>query len=171
MALGAVLLQVAFGGTVLALWVTDGVDPSAPTLDVAAGVGLGLATVLATRLMSARFAWARRIDDEFREMLAPLDARNVASLAFMSGLAEEMFFRGFLQPHLGLWATSLLFGAAHLPHRRHQIPWTVAAAVMGLALGRIFELRGSLLGPFLAHFTINYFNLHHLLRPLAPEDA
>lgn len=172
MALGAAALQVAFGGEVSGLFVrpASGVAHD-PAVDVGWGVGLGLATVLATRLTSARFAWARAVDAEFREMLAPIEARDVPGLAVMSALAEEMFFRGFLQPHVGLTVASVAFGLAHLPHRREQVPWTLAAVVMGFAFGGLFAARGSLLGPFLAHFTINYFNLFHLLRPRAPEDA
>lgn len=171
MALGAAALQVAFGGDVGALFVQPAPGAVDPAVDVAWGVGLGLATVLATRLTSARFAWARAVDAEFREMLAPIEARDVPGLAVMSALAEEMFFRGFLQPHVGLTVASVAFGLAHLPHRREQVPWTLAAVVMGFAFGGLFAVRGSLLGPFLAHFTINYFNLFHLLRPMAPEDA
>ena len=104
-------------------------------------------------------------------MLAPIESRHVPALAAMSAIAEELFFRGFLQPHLGLTATAVLFGAAHLPHRRHQIPWTVAAMLMGFAFGWLFEVRHSLVAPTIAHFVINYFNLHHLLRPLTPEEA
>ena len=41
-------------------------------------------------------------------------------------------------------------------------PWTIFALVLGFALGGLLLLTGSLLAPILAHFTINYFNLHQI---------
>lgn len=171
LAAGAVILQLVFGGEALDLFAPGPIDHHMPVLDVALGVGTGLLVVLASRLSSTRVAWARLIDEEFRELLRPISVRSVPSLAVMSAVSEEMFFRGFLQPHLGLVVTSVLFGLAHVPHNRRLVPWTFAAVLMGLAFGWMFETRGALLAPVLAHFTINYFNLHHLLRPRAEEPA
>ena len=42
---------------------------------------------------------------------------------------------------------------------------------MGFVFGWMMESRGSLMAPILAHFTINHFNLHYLLRPLAAGEA
>lgn len=172
MALAAVALQVAFSGSIGALLVRPAARPGGLAADIGVGVGVGLLTVLGTRVSSARWAWARRIDTDFREMLAPLSARHAAPLAFMSGLAEELFFRGFLQPHLGLVVTSVAFGLVHLPPRKHQLPWTGAAVIMGFVFGGLMEARGVLLVPVLAHATINHFNLHFLVSPAtATVDA
>ncbi len=171
MALAAVLLQAAFGPSVGELFVRGAPRLHAPELDIGLGAALGLATVLASRYSSARFGWAQTIDAEFREALSPVATHNVLAIAAFSSIAEELFFRGFLQAWLGLVATSLLFGLVHLPHRREMLPWTIAAIVMGFAFGWLQELRGSVIAPAVAHFTINYFNLHYLLRPLTPEEA
>jgi len=171
MALAAVLLQVAFGHAVGDLFARGPTRPHAPELDIAAGTALGLATVLASRYSSGVFAWARTIDAEFREVLSPIAARHVLAIAAFSSFAEELLFRGFLQAYLGLAITSVLFGLVHLPHRREMVPWTLAAVVMGFAFGWLQEWRGSIVAPVIAHFSINYFNLHYLLRPLTPEEA
>lgn len=171
MALAAVLLQVAFGHEVGDLFTRGVARRHAPELDIAAGTALGLATVVASRYSSGSFGWARTIDAEFREVLAPIEPRHVLGIAAFSSFAEELFFRGFLQSFLGLTVTAVLFGLVHLPHRREMVPWTIAAVVMGFAFGWLQEMRGSIVAPVCAHFAINYFNLHYLLRPLTPEEA
>ena len=47
-------------------------------------------------------------------------------------MAEELLFRGALQPDLGLGLTSLLFMFMHWPMNARLIPWTLSA---GLRLG------------------------------------
>lgn len=171
-AVATIILQAAFGGEVRELFVrAPRPSEAALVVDVALGVGFGLLVVVLSRIVSIRFAWARRLEAEFRELLRPVTARDVAPLSAVGAFAEELFFRGFLQPLLGLVPTSLLFGLAHIPSQRHLIPWTILAAIMGLAFGWLFQERGTLLAPFLAHFTINYFNFHHLLRPRSTEAA
>jgi membrane protease YdiL (CAAX protease family) len=64
---------------------------------------------------------------------------------------------------VGLVPQALLFGVAHAqlsgPSRWVWVAW---ASVVGLALGAMFELTGSLLGPMLAHGLINGLNLVYL---------
>ncbi|MCA9539983.1 MAG: CPBP family intramembrane metalloprotease [Myxococcales bacterium] len=165
----AALLQLGFGGDLSALFARRPLPADGPVVDIALGVAVGLLAVLLSRLGTARFDWSRRIDAEFRDLLGPLEPREIFGLAIASALAEEMFFRGFLQPLIGLEASAVVFGAAHVPWRRSLIAWTFAALAMGYVLGWMFEARGNLIAPVLAHFTVNYFNLHALVRPLAHE--
>lgn len=170
MALAAVALQLGFGGAPLDLLWPGPSGPYAPAADIGLGVGVGLATVLLSRAGSRAFSWSRRIDEEFRTILGPLTSQEIFAMALLSALAEELFFRGFLQPRLGLEVTAIIFGLAHVPYRKHLIPWTIAATGMGWVFGWMFEARGSLVAPFLAHFVVNYFNLHILVRPRATES-
>lgn len=156
---GTLLLQLGFGEPLGALFATR---PVHLEIDLAIGLGVGLATVLGWRA-SLAFGWARRMDQAFRKMLAPVRPSDAFGLALMSALAEELFFRGLLQPRLGLVATALLFGVVHVPQRRSQIPWTLGAIAMGFVLGLLYDWRAGILAPTLAHFTVNYFNLHHLV--------
>ena len=133
-----------------------------PPIQALYGVAFGLPVVLLSRWASKNQAWAQRLNAEFRELLGPLTSGDVAIMAGGSALAEEMLFRGAMQPTLGLAAASLVFGAAHLPPKRSLWPWSVAAAVVGVGLGALYEATGSILAPVVAHFTVNWFNLHSL---------
>ncbi|NIR82174.1 MAG: CPBP family intramembrane metalloprotease [Gammaproteobacteria bacterium] len=82
-----------------------------------------------------------------------------ASVAFLSPMGEELFFRGLFQrslsnagaaPVVAVLASSLLFGAAHGD-------WVYGAVtfVLGLALGALLLLTGSLLPALIAHIANN----------------
>ena len=98
------------------------------------------------------------------EPLRGLGVPDALLLAAASGLAEEMFFRGALQPRVGLVVASALFGVLHFAPRRELLPWTVFAVVMGFVLGWLFAWSGSLLAPVIAHTVINAVNLPLLVR-------
>ena len=65
--------------------------------------------------------------------------------------------------------TALVFGFVHVPQRRSQIPWTLGAIGMGFVLGLLYDWRAGILAPTVAHFTVNYFNLHHLVGSVGPS--
>ena len=136
---------------------------------VGAAVAAGALTA-AARTRGA-FAWARRLDEEFRLVLGGVGRGPAIILAVSSGLAEEAFFRGLMQPALGLVWTSILFGLAHFPVNRRLVPWTLLAAVMGVLLGSVYEATGSLLAVAVAHGLINFVELLRLGRTPAPEDV
>lgn len=138
---------------------------AAPPVQALWGAAFGLALVGASRWASARLVWAQRLDAELKALLGPLSSGDMALLAGTSALAEEMLFRGAMLPDLGLVASSLAFGAAHLPPRRDLWQWSVSTAVVGLGLGLLYQGTGSILGPVVAHFTVNWFNLRTLGAP------
>ena len=96
---------------------------------------------------------------------------TVIILAIMSSVGEEVLFRGFLQSYWGLWWTSLVFGCLHIPMKKHHWPWTLMAIIMGTVFGGCYEWRGTLTAPLIAHFTINYFNLHALAKSQDPQKS
>jgi membrane protease YdiL (CAAX protease family) len=132
--------------------------------DAALGVGLGLGVVGLSRLMTGLTKWGDRLGRGLAEALGPLSVPNALLLAVASGLAEEMFFRGALQPRIGWVAASLLFGVVHFVPRREFLPWTGFAIAMGFALGAIYEQTGNLVAPTLAHIVVNAMNLPHLVK-------
>lgn len=89
--------------------------------------------------------------------------------AFIVGLGEELFFRGYLQSAFnrffgkdfkignvrigwGLLISSLLFGLTHaLVTTPPTWPWALFTFVFGLTLGFVREKDGSILGPALLH--------------------
>ena len=131
-------------------------------LAAAVGTGGGLLVVLASRAASARFSWARRLEDAFAELVGPLSLMQVLLLAAASAVAEEAFFRGAMQPALGLVPTALIFGLLHVGPVRLFLPWTTMALVMGFALGLMFNWSGTLIAPVLCHAVINTLNLHRI---------
>ncbi|MEZ4474171.1 MAG: CPBP family intramembrane glutamic endopeptidase [bacterium] len=164
LALGTVLMALAFGGTVGQL-VQPRTGAFFPALDLGLGLAVGLAVVLLSRLLD-RVRAARNLNHYLRDLLSPLEPRHALGIAVLGSLAEELLFRGFVQPYLGLWATALVFGVVHhVPRRRDLLLWPLAATVMGLVFGGLYELRGGILAPTVAHVAINYFNLHYLLAP------
>ena len=86
-------------------------------------------------------------------------------LAVGSGLGEELFFRGFLQPRLGILLTSVVFALAHLNYG--SVSEVVVVFVLSLALGLAYRVTGNLWTPVAAHFTFNLVQL--LIGMYAPE--
>ncbi len=138
--------------------------PSRLGLSLALGFALALVVVSATPVLVKRTAWARELHAELKEIISPLSPTEITLLALASGLGEELFFRGALQPVLGLLLTSLIFGALHVGPKKVFLAWTFWAFVMGLLFGSIFELTGVLWGPVLAHVGINQRNITFIRR-------
>lgn len=130
---------------------------------VGLGVGIGLGFVLLARLLVG-FKWSRRLGEEMRKLLGDLSLRDVTILAIASSVAEEAFFRGAMQPQLGVVAASIVFGLMHIGPGRAFWPWTLWALISGFALGYVTEYTGDILAATLAHFTVNYFNLWQISR-------
>jgi membrane protease YdiL (CAAX protease family) len=133
-------------------------------------LALGGVLVIVTRACVDRFSWAQRLHRELQPVARLISAWGVPVLALLSALGEELFFRGLLQPVIGLWLQALLFGALHQIPGRSRWVWVSWAALVGLALGLIFQLTGSLLGPIAAHALVNGMNLTYLKnRDLGPQ--
>jgi membrane protease YdiL (CAAX protease family) len=133
-------------------------------LSSALGVLLAVTTIASTELLVRRARWAQALRAEFRAALEGASSGDLVALAIASGSAEELLFRGAIQPALGLWLTSLLFGAVHFVPSRALLPWTLWAAVMGVLLGLVHEHTGSIAGSVIAHVLINAVNLHRIAR-------
>ena len=94
----------------------------------------------------------RRIADELAPVL--IDRSDWASLVLLSifsGVGEEMFFRGAVQPEFGLVVASLVFGAVHIGPDRRYLVWTVWAVLAGFLFGLLYLATGGLLAPIIAH--------------------
>lgn len=80
-------------------------------------------------------------------------------LALISSIAEEILFRGAIQPALGLSLTSLLFGLMHLGPTRSIGSWSLWAAIAGLLMGWTFEETQSIWPPLITHLLVNSFSM------------
>lgn len=150
-------------------WALD--ESSAHWWSLMGGLVFGLFVVLLSRVTVARFEWARRLHLELRPFALGLDRTGIIVLALLSSAGEELLFRGLLQPWMGLVPQAVLFGLVHQMPGPSRWIWVTWALAVGLVLGALFELTGSLLGPIAAHALVNGLNLsflkHH--EPLPPR--
>lgn len=192
MVFSAVILYALMGGVGLgaAAYLLDGHSALVAPGDVSTslhwkvlmGAGLGVFVHVLDAILERFLTLFQRMSEAFKEMLGGLTPFQAISLAALSSVGEEIFFRGFLQswfselgqrwfegPWLGLVVASVLFGLAHLPPDKRLWPWPLLAVAMGFGFGALFEVTGDLLAPILAHFTINYFALMGLAHSGDPE--
>lgn len=161
LAIVAVLWDLLRGGV-------SGILPGPDSMGLLRAAVLGLAfaalVVIASRMLERRFRWARKISEILARTIGPLRDNELAVYAVASGVAEELFFRGAMQPAIGFWLTSAIFALAHGGFDRNLRGWVVMAGVVGMGLGALQIVTGGVLAPVIAHFTINYFELHALDR-------
>jgi membrane protease YdiL (CAAX protease family) len=86
---------------------------------------------------------------------------NLFVVAFMAGLSEEIFFRGFIQRlfienklnhHIAIWLTAILFSAIHL-----QFFGFIPRVLLGAVLGYLYFYSGNLWLSIIAHTVNNGF--------------
>jgi len=181
------------GGLILAAWGLGWLlhEPPLETLfwDLREGAWGIAATVPLLGLFFLSLRWPigpfQRIRKFFEEVLEPLLAPctlvDLAGIALLAGLGEEMFFRGVLQAAfsgwMGVWAglalASILFGVLHAITPTYAL----LATLMGAYLGFLWQSTGNLLVPVLAHALYDFLALVLLLRldrserPLLPPES
>lgn len=131
-------------------------------LSLLVGAALAVGLVRASRELVRRAAWARDLHAGFRDVLGKTSSLEVVVFAGASGLAEELFFRGALQPAIGLVLATLVFGLVHVGPDRRFAPWIALALAVGALFGVLFAATGHLAGCILAHAWVNYANLHFI---------
>jgi len=130
--------------------------------DLAAGLAGAALVVLLSWEFTRRTASGQLLAKTLASLVGSLTLRECLLLALASGIGEEAFFRGALQPRVGLIAASLLFGAAHFIPRRRLVAWSAFSLAAGFLLGGLFAWTGNLLAPITAHVGINAVNLRLL---------
>lgn len=160
--------------------------PDRGVISVLAGLFMAAVVVLGGRRLE-RYRWYARMGevlrDPVKQLLGPrAGVPEALIVALSSAIGEETFFRGMCQPGLSrllqqralhlepglailvaVLATSISFTLLHPPWKRELRPWTFFAFVMGVAWGLLAAWSGSLAGPVLSHFLVNFFNLRRLL--------
>lgn len=138
-------------------------DPSARHVYSALwGVAFAGLLVICTRFAVTRFAWARELHAALRPFASGMSLPAIVLIAMLSAFGEEMLFRGLLAPSIGVVPQALIFGAAHQIRGSSRWVWVSWATVVGLALGAMYQLTGSLVGPLAAHAIVNACNLAYL---------
>jgi hypothetical protein len=117
--------------------------------EIALGLGLGIGAAGLVWGLTERIKWLA----DLRERLAlflPLDQIGwgyALLFGLLAGIPEEIFFRGALQPTLGLLLTALFFGLLHAISPIY-ILFTILAGVL---LGGLAQSRGDLWAATCAH--------------------
>jgi membrane protease YdiL (CAAX protease family) len=131
-------------------------------------LGLGLALTALTVAAGPVLRWAipsyRELEGKLRALLGRPGTGAIFVFAAMSGLGEELLFRGALQPAAGYVVASVAFGLVHGFFAPGWRVWTVFALALGFALGGLALATDNLLAPMTAHFAINFVNMHLLCR-------
>jgi membrane protease YdiL (CAAX protease family) len=108
------------------------------------------------------------VHDQLGPLVASRSAAELALVAALAGLAEEVLLRGVMQNELGrrlpdflaLILTSTAFGLAHFL----TFSYALLAALAGLYLGAVYWNQGNLLIPVVAHGLYDFVALVHLAR-------
>ncbi|HMO17150.1 MAG TPA: CPBP family intramembrane metalloprotease [Oligoflexia bacterium] len=101
------------------------------------------------------------ITDFVDEYIFPLASRlNIWSallIALAAGIGEELFFRGLLQPKIGIIAASFLFSLTHFVFELRKY-WLLVVLyfLIGLLFGLIYELFDSLWVPVIFHVLYDF---------------
>lgn len=134
---------------------------------LATGFGAAFFVLLGIFVVSALVALAGVEVPENEQALAIARSVTVAGalgIAVVSAVSEEVFFRGFLQPRVGLVAQAVLFSLAHLSYA--NVLEMVVTLLLGLLFGLLRQRTGRIWAPIGGHFL---FNLLMLLAGLAAE--
>lgn len=132
-----------------------------PARELAVGLGFGVLAwgfVLAVAAVAAAAVGLFAGEDALAEITAtsplvlwvaaqPLAVR--IAVALTAGVVEETFFRGLLQPRIGILASSLLFVLGHLAYG--QVMMLVGVAVLSLLYAGLARWRGNVLAAIVAH--------------------
>ncbi len=131
--------------------------------DVLVGAGAGLllyGVVISISLLSALLLSPEQLTEQGAVSAALLGSVNTLWGALLLSLpvaiGEEIFFRGALQPVLGLVPTSLFFAALHAQYG--FTPAIAAIFLVGLLLGLLAQRRGTL-AAITGHFVFNFVQL------------
>jgi len=121
---------------------------------VAVGCGGWVITVAVTAAAAALFSLSGRSStvDEVPPVMLWLAELPIGYKLIIVGVAmtvEEGFFRGFLQPRMGLVISSILFAFSHFSY---GLPFMIVGVfTISLIIGRAFERAGDLLPCVVAH--------------------
>jgi len=113
-----------------------------------------------------------QLRQEIEEKIVPIFASckiiDLAIIALLAGVGEELFFRGWLQGALtnrlgvlfGILIASAIFGFAHYL----STVYAIYAGLIGLYLGVIYQISGNLYIVMLIHAVYDFIALVYLVR-------
>ncbi|MDY7092898.1 MAG: CPBP family intramembrane glutamic endopeptidase [Acidobacteriota bacterium] len=151
--------ETSQGGPLTELVRQCGLRSQDPATDLRVGVGGGL--LLWGAVLAMMMAVAALLSLGKGESLVPTEAPPLVvymaglpvlvrvGLSLSAGVVEEIFFRGFLQPRVGIAISGLLFVLAHASY--DQPFMLLGVALLSLGFARMTQLRGSVWPAIIAH--------------------
>ena len=120
------------------------------------GILLGLLAAVGTVSLGIAIYRLVPVMRKMTEELAPelvdrMGAADLVLISVFSGVGEEMFFRGAVQPEFGITVAALAFGLVHIGPDRRYLIWTVWAVLAGFLFGFLYRYSGGLIAPVVAH--------------------
>jgi membrane protease YdiL (CAAX protease family) len=128
------------------------------------GVAAGLVVVALCHVAYLASQAVRQASELIGRFFGPVTTLQAVWLALISGLFEELAFRGALWPQLGLVGTALFFGLCHTIPMRALAGYPIFAFFAGLILGHLRDATGSVWPSVACHVTINALNIAWLGR-------
>lgn len=117
---------------------------------------LGLLTAGTSALLYEQWPWLReRLDPEIFRAVAAVPSVPWLFVAVVASAAEEILFRGALQPVIGILPATALFAFLHFFMQRRLAAYCVMAFVMGLVLAAVYAWTGSLGAAMAMHIMHN----------------
>jgi CAAX protease family protein len=132
--------------------------------DLAWGIGTAAALVGMWALARRWLAAARSVERHIAGLVGEVGGDEIFALAVISGIAEELFFRGAVQGSWGWLAATVLFAVLHTGPGKAFRLWTLFALVAGLAFAFLTLASGNLLAAIVAHALVNGVNLRAVTR-------
>ncbi len=142
-------------------------------LQVTLGILIGVVTAKAAwQIVELPFLSNTKIF--FSSLIKPiqLDTLQIVFISICAGIGEELFFRGAIQPLLGVWFTAILFVLLHGYLNPFNMPLTIYGLYMVLVigvLGLMTEYFG-ILSAIISHTIIDIILLKELSRAHVPDD-
>lgn len=113
-----------------------------------AGLGIRL---FSTVLQEAWPEFHKNMHATVVKTLEGLDGFELFLISLPPAIAEELFFRGLLQPWVGIWIAAAVFALLHWGFVKELWAHGVHAFLIGLFLGWLYLATGSLIAPMIAH--------------------
>lgn len=130
---------------------------------LAEGALAALGLVLLSRQLR-RIPAAARLEDALAPTFDGFRPWQVAAVGLISGASEEWIFRGLLMPWMGPVASSLLFGAVHVPPRRDLWFFPAFATGGGFVLAWLALRHGGVGASVVCHALVNAGNIAWMQR-------
>ncbi|GAA4709307.1 CPBP family intramembrane glutamic endopeptidase [Brevibacillus fulvus] len=125
--------------------------------ELLAALGIAALLVLANLGMDRWLPRHWQDDGGINERIfARMSLWSIFLLCLSVGIGEEWLFRGVLQTYIGNGWASLLFALIHVRYLRKPL-LAGGVYVTSFAIGSIFEWSHHLIGPIVAHTTIDFF--------------